>query len=226
MTSVTLHVSAATTGYALTVTVTDSTTGKTITGARVSLDGVYKGTTNFYGKLIIPGVIRGSHTVTVSKTGYRAAAQGVYVSSSTSITVRLQSLTSAGYTVTVLVRNAATSVAISGASVYLDGIRKGTTDYSGRLVLTGVTRGSHTISVTKTGYKTTTQQTYISGSTSVAVRLQSSTGRCDPAYPTVCIPPPPPDLDCADIPYRRFRVLPPDPHHFDGDGDGIGCEWG
>ena len=49
---------------------------------------------------------------------------------------------------------------------------------------------------------------------------------CDPAYPTVCIPPPPPDLDCADIPYRRFTVLPPDPHHFDGDGDGIGCESG
>ena len=22
---------------------------------------------------------------------------------------------------------------------------------------------------------------------------------CDPAYPTVCIPPPPPDLDCGDI---------------------------
>ncbi len=47
---------------------------------------------------------------------------------------------------------------------------------------------------------------------------------CDPSYPDVCIPPPPPDLDCTDIPYRRFRVLPPDPHGFDGDHDGIGCE--
>lgn len=47
---------------------------------------------------------------------------------------------------------------------------------------------------------------------------------CDPSYPTVCIPPPPPDLDCGDIPYRRFTVLPPDPHKFDGDKDGIGCE--
>lgn len=51
-----------------------------------------------------------------------------------------------------------------------------------------------------------------------------SPGSCDPAYPTVCIPPPPPDLDCADIPYRRFTVLAPDPHRFDGDHDGIGCE--
>jgi hypothetical protein len=49
-------------------------------------------------------------------------------------------------------------------------------------------------------------------------------GNCDPSYPTVCIPPPPPDLNCADVPYTNFKVLPPDPHHFDGDKDGIGCE--
>jgi micrococcal nuclease len=50
------------------------------------------------------------------------------------------------------------------------------------------------------------------------------TGRCDPSYPDVCIPPPPPDLDCADIPHKNFRVVGADPHHFDGDRDGIGCE--
>ncbi|AEV17304.1 hypothetical protein TCCBUS3UF1_p70 (plasmid) [Thermus sp. CCB_US3_UF1] len=49
-------------------------------------------------------------------------------------------------------------------------------------------------------------------------------GRCDPVYPAVCIPPPPPDLDCGDIPYRNFPVLPPDPHGFDRDRDGVGCE--
>lgn len=47
---------------------------------------------------------------------------------------------------------------------------------------------------------------------------------CDPSYPTVCIPPPPPDLDCPDIPHRNFLVLLPDLHRFDGDHDGIGCE--
>jgi micrococcal nuclease len=47
---------------------------------------------------------------------------------------------------------------------------------------------------------------------------------CDPSYPTVCIPSPPPDLDCGDVSFRRFQVKPPDPHRFDGDGDGIGCE--
>jgi hypothetical protein len=48
--------------------------------------------------------------------------------------------------------------------------------------------------------------------------------RCDPSYPTVCIPSPPPDLDCADIPFRNFVVRPPDPHNFDGNHDGRGCE--
>jgi len=47
---------------------------------------------------------------------------------------------------------------------------------------------------------------------------------CDPSYPDVCIPSPPPDLDCGDIPHQNFTVLPPDPHGFDGDEDGIGCE--
>jgi hypothetical protein len=49
---------------------------------------------------------------------------------------------------------------------------------------------------------------------------------CDAAYPTVCIPPPPPDLNCKDVPFRNFVVLPPDPHGFDTDHDGIGCEAG
>jgi len=47
---------------------------------------------------------------------------------------------------------------------------------------------------------------------------------CDPSYPDVCIPSPPPDLDCGEISYTKFKVLPPDPHRFDGDKDGIGCE--
>jgi hypothetical protein len=49
-------------------------------------------------------------------------------------------------------------------------------------------------------------------------------GGCDPSYPGVCIPPPPPDLDCDQVPFTNFAVRPPDPHGFDGDGDGVGCE--
>ena len=49
-------------------------------------------------------------------------------------------------------------------------------------------------------------------------------GNCDPSYPSVCIPPPPPDLDCGQIPFTNFTVVGTDPHGFDGDNDGIGCE--
>jgi hypothetical protein len=51
-------------------------------------------------------------------------------------------------------------------------------------------------------------------------------GNCDPSYSGVCIPPAPPDLDCGDISERRFAVVGSDPHRFDGDNDGIGCESG
>lgn len=54
----------------------------------------------------------------------------------------------------------------------------------------------------------------------------TATGRgdCDDSYPGVCIPPYPPDLDCGDIPERDFAVVGSDPHGFDREGDGLGCE--
>lgn len=50
---------------------------------------------------------------------------------------------------------------------------------------------------------------------------------CEPAYPTICVPSPPPDLDCPEIPFQNFVVIRPgpDPHGFDADSDGIGCEF-
>jgi hypothetical protein len=53
---------------------------------------------------------------------------------------------------------------------------------------------------------------------------------CDPAYPDFCIPPPPPERDCRDVASdtgkrrQNFTVRDPDPHHFDDNFDGVGCE--
>jgi endonuclease YncB( thermonuclease family) len=52
---------------------------------------------------------------------------------------------------------------------------------------------------------------------------------CEKSYVGVCIPLPPPDLDCEDfLPLRNFPVdhsLPnSDPHNLDGNGNGIACE--
>jgi hypothetical protein len=57
------------------------------------------------------------------------------------------------------------------------------------------------------------------------------TSNCDPSYPDVCIPIGAADYDCAggsgngpNYIQGPIRVLPPDPHGLDGNGDGIGCE--
>ncbi len=84
---------------------------------------------------------------------------------------------------------------------------------------------------TTTTAQTTSGSTYTSASlpttaTPTLTAHTTSATLCDPSYPDVCIPPPPPDLDCGDIDFSNFRVLKPDPHRFDVDGDGIGCEGG
>jgi len=66
-----------------------------------------------------------------------------------------------------------------------------------------------------------------SGSTQSSTSVPSTPTKeisCDPSYPDVCIPVYPPDLDCGEIQFANFKVLAPDPHRFDGDKDGIGCE--
>ena len=47
---------------------------------------------------------------------------------------------------------------------------------------------------------------------------------CDPAYPDVCLPIFPPDVDCSEIQERGFTALAPDPHGLDFDRDGVACE--
>jgi endonuclease YncB( thermonuclease family) len=58
-------------------------------------------------------------------------------------------------------------------------------------------------------------------------RTPPPSGKCDPNYAGGCVPPYPPDVDCADIRalgIAPVRVIGSDPHRLDGDGDGLGCE--
>jgi Flp pilus assembly pilin Flp len=65
-------------------------------------------------------------------------------------------------------------------------------------------------------------------STSQPALTPPATVQCDGSYEDVCIPPPPPDLDCGDL-VDMGIALPVslvgsnDPHHLDPDGDGLGC---
>jgi micrococcal nuclease len=94
---------------------------------------------------------------------------------------------------------------------------------------TTTTTSTSATSTTTTATTTTTTTTITITTTPTATTTPTTSGgNCAPSYPDVCIPPPPPDLDCGQIPYRNFRVIynvaSPDPHRFDGDRDGIGCE--
>ena len=71
----------------------------------------------------------------------------------------------------------------------------------------------------------------VCGQENIIIRDSFSTNRvsnqdlsCSLNYPEICLPKFPPDLDCSDVSVKGFLVLSPDPHKFDGDGDGIGCE--
>jgi hypothetical protein len=63
------------------------------------------------------------------------------------------------------------------------------------------------------------------GNDAARCETRTSARGCYSSYPDVCIPPPPPDLDCGQIGWRNFRVQSPDSHRFDtNDPDRIGCE--
>lgn len=57
--------------------------------------------------------------------------------------------------------------------------------------------------------------------------LEPRTVQCDPNYTGACVPPSPPDLDCADLRALGLQlpvtVVSGDPHVLDEDGDGRGC---
>jgi len=69
-----------------------------------------------------------------------------------------------------------------------------------------------------------TQQVPAPGFEDVPEMIVESENSCDPSYPDVCIAAYPPDLDCGEISQKNFKVVGSDPHGFDRDNDGIGCE--
>jgi micrococcal nuclease len=77
---------------------------------------------------------------------------------------------------------------------------------------------------TTTRPPTTTTTTQPPTTTTTMAATTTAPANCHSSYPDFCIPSPPPDLNCGDISFKNFTVLPPDPHGFDGNNDGVGCE--
>jgi Leucine-rich repeat (LRR) protein len=59
---------------------------------------------------------------------------------------------------------------------------------------------------------------------SIQTNYHQVTSICDSSYPDNCISFSPSNLNCKDVSDNDFEFLPPDPHVFDRDKDGIGCD--
>ncbi len=83
------------------------------------------------------------------------------------------------------------------------------------------------VTTTTTSTTSTTTSTTMAPTTTTVpptTTTEAPAENCDSSYPDFCIPPPSPDLDCGDVNGTNFSVVGSDPHGFDGDGDGVGCE--
>jgi hypothetical protein len=81
---------------------------------------------------------------------------------------------SKAHAVTVVVSDAGTRSRVSQASVYIDEKLAGNTDDQGSLVISEVSKGTHKIKVTKSGYLDEVRIVGVSGSISVTVALKSA----------------------------------------------------
>ncbi|AXI24711.1 serine/threonine protein kinase [Methanofervidicoccus sp. A16] len=126
----------------------------TPSGAKVYIDGYYKGTTP-----LTVEVSPGTHTIKIKKDGYKDYSDTVYVSSGDSKTINAK-LTSKK--ATLYIRSDP-----SGAKVYIDGYYKGTTPLT-----VEVSPGTHTIKIKKDGYKDYSDTVYVSSGDSKTINAK------------------------------------------------------
>ena len=106
-------------------------------GANVHLDGTYMGKT----PISLDNVVSGSHTIELTKSGYKSKMLAVSLSAGGAENIResLEPLTG----------SISISSDPSGANIYLDGMYKGTAPTT----ISGLLSGSHTIRLEKDGYE-------------------------------------------------------------------------
>ncbi len=138
-------------------------------GAGLYVDGAYKGETN----QIVGGLAVGSHTVNLRLAGYQSFTNTYTVNSGQTSYVSVTM---------VPVQNPSTGDLLvtsspSGAAVYLNGNYQGVTTSAGSpLDITGLTAGTYTAVLKKSGYQdyTTTVQIVAGQTAQVAATLQAS----------------------------------------------------
>lgn len=145
----------------VTGTVTNANNQAAIQGATVTVDGLsLSATTTNNGSFTIVGVPVGTHTLTVNASGFfsvtTSSIQVTVGSSSSAGTIALTPLPTTG-TVTGTVTNAITQAGLTGATITVNGLSLSTTsDGNGSFIIPGVPAGRHILTVSATGFSTST----------------------------------------------------------------------
>jgi thermitase len=147
--------------------VTDASTGAAVVGATVS-DGVASAVTDVNGAYAMANVTARSYTVSASASGYTTGAQSASVSSGQTATVNFAlSKPVASGTISGVVTDAATGIAIAGATVS-DGSASAVTDATGAYTIANVAAGSYTVNASALSYSSGSQSVSVTSGKTVA----------------------------------------------------------
>jgi hypothetical protein len=130
-------------------------------GASLYVDTIYQGYTN----QIVGNLAAGTHTVLLKKSGYKDFTQTatVYNAQTTSISITLSPVSSP------TTGDLDISSSPSGASIYLNGAYQGETRASSPFYITGLSPGTYTVVLKKSGYLDYTTATQIVAGTTAKV---------------------------------------------------------
>ena len=122
-------------------------------GAKVYIDGTYKGTT----PLTISRVRAGTHEIKVKMSGYELWVENVYIDPNQRTEIYASLVPSVVYGDLVV------SSGIPGSKVFLNGTYKGKISSNGKLTITDIIPGNYELTVIMDGYRTVVQDIYITG---------------------------------------------------------------
>ena len=137
-----------------------SSTGPVLAGATVAIAGL-TATTNSTGTFSITGILAGTYTLTVSKTGYITKTTTGYVVNSNKSGLVFYLSAAPRYSMSGTVRQGSTTgPVLAGATVAIAG-KTATTSSTGTFSITGILAGTYTLTISKTGYITKTTTGYV-----------------------------------------------------------------
>jgi len=155
---------------AITGLITD-TSSQALSGATVTAGGKTT-TTDSSGHYTLSSVAQGTQTLTASKSLYTSASASVKVLKRSTLTAPTLKLAPNSGSIVGLVKNAANSAAIAGATVVVSGTTlTATTDANGNYAFARVPPGAQTLTASAAGFQSASQTTNVSASATSTVNF-------------------------------------------------------